>query len=252
MPLNDRLAGVLSALRQYAFEDGVISVFWDPIILGKFDSSVLSRVAFTDSSKALFGCRELDESWDDFYVRASSSNQLFAIKTHQYPRDNQKAIYVVRDGRQALVSYRKFHQDFLGDRQSSLLQLISGLDYYGGWSAHYEAWAINRPDTLVVHFEDLARGENFTIEALAEHLGYTGKLRPWNNPFHQLNQDNPNFFRKGKLAWEKDDLWNDFFDEVFFQIHGHLIERLGYADKLTVAHNMMQMPMEIQELVALV
>lgn len=218
----------------------------------EIDHSVRSRVALTDSVEASFGHRELDKGWEDFYEEASSSTQIFAVKTHRLPRDTQKAIYVVRDGRQALVSYYKFHQEFLGNRQLTLLSLILGLDFYGGWSEHYESWVNNRPNTLLIRFEDLVRCKKSTIEAFADYLGHSGDLHSWDNPFNRLSQNNPNYFREGKLRWEKDAIWNDFLNGVFFQLHGYLMEILGYTDDLAIAHAIEQIPSEAQELIALV
>jgi hypothetical protein len=173
----------------------------------------------------------MDMSWESFYEQASSSRQLYAIKTHRPPRDNQKAIYVVRDGRQALLSYGKFHQTFFGEKQLSLLQLILGMDYYGGWSQHYKKWTEHRPDTLFVRYEDLVSGDESTLTSIERHIQFRGQFRAWSNPFHQLRTNNPSFFRDGKVSWEKDSSWNEFLNGVFFHLHGRTMVELGYVNE---------------------
>src|SRR5437588_2989811 len=43
---------------------------------------------------------------------AAVSDHTYYIKTHDPPQDHAKAIYIVRDGRSAIVSYPHFLKDF--------------------------------------------------------------------------------------------------------------------------------------------
>jgi Sulfotransferase domain len=52
------------------------------------------------------------DDWSRFYVEATASSTLHLVKTHLPPRDDQRAIYVVRDGRGAVVSYYHFNRTY--------------------------------------------------------------------------------------------------------------------------------------------
>lgn len=210
------------------------------------------QVALTDTAKGIFGHQELDFEWNEFYRQATNAENIYLVKTHLFPCDNQKAIYVVRDGRQTLVSYYHYHKEFLGDQKLSLLQLILGLDYYGGWSEHYRVWVESRPKTLVVHYKDLVNGNPEIIKILAEFIGKKERCNPWKNPFDLLKKENPNFFRKGTPLWEDDPIWNEYHNSIFYEIHGDLMELLGYADSKTVNQARAGISQEVKELVAII
>ncbi len=75
--------------------------------------------------------------------------EIHFVKTHQLPGDNSPAIYLVRDGRDACVSYAHYRVDFEGnlswvERQrarvcrrwqfnSALRDVIEGNTPYGAW-----------------------------------------------------------------------------------------------------------------------
>lgn len=78
----------------------------------------------------LTGHIEYENSWEDFYTNASSSKDIYFVKTHFEPLDEQPCIYIVRDGRMAILSYFYYHKDFI-QSDSSLLELIVGDDVFG-------------------------------------------------------------------------------------------------------------------------
>jgi hypothetical protein len=78
---------------------------------------------------------------DEFYAWASEAPEPVLVKTHLPPPDDQPAVYVVRDGRSAIESFLRYERRVSPDSESnSLLQLIAGDHYYGGWSEHYRRW----------------------------------------------------------------------------------------------------------------
>lgn len=82
----------------------------------------------------------------------ASNGQLPLLKTHGYPNDNSPAIYVIRDGRAACVSLWAFY-----DKKLSLEDIVEGRHRFGTWTQHVDAWQPwNRPDTLLLRYEDLA------------------------------------------------------------------------------------------------
>jgi hypothetical protein len=218
--------------------------------LGSYsDELVRPIVGLTDAAKREFGHIPLEEPWEEFYARASRDPDLVLVKTHQRPIDAQPAIYVVRDGRAALSSYRSYHEKFLGDQRLGLLALVMGADYYGGWSDHYEAWSAEGRRTMTLRFEELTAATPELLRKIAGFLGHQGAVAPWANPFERLHGENPDFFRVGSASWQRPPDWTDLVDAAFYRLHGQLMEALGYADAATVSRALERAPSEWLELV---
>lgn len=216
--------------------------------LGSYDRENPTLVLSDSICKAI-GHHKMDCDWEEFYLRATTSSKLFFIKTHRSAQhDNQKTIYVVRDGRQALVSYRKFHQKKLGDHQLSLLQLVLGLDYYGGWSEHFNLWTNSCADILVLHYRDLVQGASCMMNRIGQFIGHHQIEENWINPIKLLKQENPLEFGEGQVKWQGDAIWGDTINSVFFELHGELMQKLGYTNAMTVTSARSKLPLEMKEL----
>lgn len=95
-----------------------------------------------------------------------------------------RTIYVVRDGRDVLVSLfhyaRRFNRrvrdqsfaDFLRDRDDFFQDVpaFARLDRVSAWARHVEGW-LQRPETLVVRYEDLLQRREPTLRNALERLG---------------------------------------------------------------------------------
>ncbi len=89
------------------------------------------------------------------------------VKTHEYPIDDDPAIYVVRDGRAASVSLWEFYR-----RSMSLEAVIRGQHRFGTWSAHLAAWKPwERPDTLLLKYEDIMGDLAAVLDRIATFIG---------------------------------------------------------------------------------
>lgn len=137
------------------------------------------------------------EGFSQTLADMETAGEHYLVKTHELPTDDRPAIYLVRDGRDALVSYTKFlsylalrgprwkaglrasvglHQPqvlmkhlILPDigRESWLLRLthpallLRGTVLpslrMGGWSEHVQRWTGRSGPTYVVHFEHLIK-----------------------------------------------------------------------------------------------
>jgi hypothetical protein len=197
------------------------------------DEEVRRSIDLQDPVTRAFGRRELPAPWEAFYKEASASPEPRFVKTHRPPRDGQDALYVVREGRHALVSYTEFHRRFHGARARSLVELVLGLDVYGDWSAHYRAWT-RRPvgRTLVLRYEEVVDAPEALLRRIADFIGRAEAPLSWKNPFDEMKQHNPGFFRSARLKWDGDPSWSDFVDSIFFELHGELMEELGYASSM--------------------
>jgi hypothetical protein len=165
-------------------------------------------------------------SWDDFYERARESDELHLVKTHDLPRDDSKAIYVLRDGRSSIVSYRHYIENF-GAQQISLAETIIGAVPYGSWSDHVEAWRPReRPDTLFLRYEDIVADREKAIGEVARFLGVevSGAAR---SDFEELHAKQPNFFRSGSNKRNIEEF--DASHLALFQaLHGETMAEYGY------------------------
>lgn len=201
-----------------------------------------------DAASQSIGVAETIDNWDVFYRKASESDEVFLVKTHRPPRDDQPAIYIVRDGRKSCLSYSRFHQHFTPQPCPSLLDIVLGADFYGGWSDHYRIW-MKRGNAMLVRYEELVNAPRELLARLAETVRHRGEIAPWNNPFDQLHQKNPDFFREGESAWQGDPAWTPLIDAAFFHLHGDLMIELGYAIPETVTAARKDIPGEWFELV---
>ncbi|MGI9433238.1 MAG: sulfotransferase domain-containing protein, partial [Geminicoccaceae bacterium] len=77
-------------------------------------------------------------NWDDFYALASAKPKACFVKTHHPPKDDAPAIYVLRDGQAATVSYFHYLNNF-GTRAFALRDVVLGSVAFGSWSQHVEA-----------------------------------------------------------------------------------------------------------------
>ncbi|MFH1156186.1 MAG: sulfotransferase domain-containing protein [Pseudomonadota bacterium] len=186
---------------------------------------------FTKVTREACGHKDISCDWDLFYQQADQSSSMTLIKTHRPPIDRNKAIYILRDGRSAYASYAKYHTSFIKDKTQSLLGLILGLDFYGGWSENYRVWTMAQNPLLILRYENLTAPDQATITAIADFLDLPEPEGNWKNPFAELQKESPDFFRKGCSFWEKTDDWSEFIDSVFFFFHGELMCELGYVNE---------------------
>lgn len=105
------------------------------------------------------------------------------IKTHEpYNRKYTRAIYLIRDLRDALLSFfaretavRAIHPKYksLDDYIPAFLQ--GKVSHFGSWQAHVEGWMnsplAQRGDLLVVRFEDMRRDRFGTLVRCMDFLG---------------------------------------------------------------------------------
>ncbi|MFZ2630185.1 MAG: sulfotransferase domain-containing protein [Desulfosalsimonadaceae bacterium] len=181
------------------------------------------------SNPDLIGHVELAEPWEEFYPKASASPDVFLVKTHNYPIDNQPVIYVVRDGRSSIQSYRKFHLSF-NRMDKSIVSIILGNDHYGDWSTHFDKWNNRDMKRLLVRFEDLI---DITGEKLAEIAGfirYKGKINNWVNPVQELQAYEPNFFNEKNRGFIPGKEWTPATDYLFNKLHHRMMADLKYNE----------------------
>lgn len=168
------------------------------------------------------------------------SGTPYYFKTHELPSDNHPALYIYRNGLDAVYSYacfiRQMYPDKTGPYSEMSLDeigrlLITNPNFFGGWSQHITAWKNREGPCSWLRYEDLLDESSrlSTIERALDNLGLnyssTGKI---NLPsVEHLRSNNPLLFRKG----ERGDGTRSFSTEIqdlFLSYHGETFEELGY------------------------
>jgi len=183
------------------------------------------------AARKRIGHCDITTAWADFYEEAKRSHENIIIKTHNPPLDLLPAVYVIRDGRASCYSYYRYHLSFQPELGRSLLQIIVGDDHYGNWSEHFRNWNKESRPVLLLRYENLIRPTDETLNSIAEFLDFRGKLSPWRNPFSELKEQDPNFFRSGNSEWRSAPEWNRYVDKVFWLFHSELMHQMGYGEE---------------------
>jgi len=182
-------------------------------------------IAANHSTSEIVGHAALPSGWTADDARADS--QLWLVKTHDQPQSEDKAIYMIRDGRETLVSYFKYLQHYTEDAPS-LLSVLAGAVAFGPWSDHVLAWdPVERGNTLLLRFEDVIKHPHEHLEHLSRFLGVEPISQSLPD-FAQLHATDPNFFRSGRT-----DSWKAVFTEddhnLFWLLHGDVMAKHGYT-----------------------
>lgn len=172
----------------------------------------------------------------------AKEDKLYLIKTHERPSDEYPAIYLVRDGRDALVSHTRYLQQFYGKAANpirKLKQLVGWENYHrilrnviltSKWSEHVINWT-SRPDnqTFVVPYEKLCSEPDLWLDRAIQSLQLPIKKDEVREmpDFEQLQQKWPQFFRKGKIGTWKDEM-PDSLHRLFWKHHETGMTMLGY------------------------
>lgn len=174
----------------------------------------------------------------------------FFVKTHELPADDFPALYVVRDGRDALVSYAHFilrSREIetglpVDDRPDAFRQTLHDLICYkasfGGWSAHVLAWTGRTAPTAVIKFEELvplADPLPVVHKALQAIGCASGLPRCTSAPptFAKLQERSRWMFRRGEVGAWRDEMPPDLV-ELFWQENRHGMERLNLIDDRSI------------------
>ncbi len=162
-----------------------------------------------EKTSEVVGHEFLPENFD--IQKARDEKKVYYIKTHELldnrVDDNDKVIYLIRDGRESTLSFTK-HENTFSNQKKELIDTIYGNTFIGSWGEHVKSWdPKNRKNTLLVKFETLIKEPIKYIEILSDFLQIkpTGDKIP---TFEELKKINPKFFRSGKT-----NSWEDIYSE---------------------------------------
>lgn len=177
-----------------------------------------------------------------------ASAELHVIKTHELPpADACPAILLVRDGRDAMISYAHFIQDYqlvhrpllirqwervaygLSPFEQILQRVITG--EYADWTSHYRAWSrqTHSRRMAVVNYEDLIANPAAVCERALADVGFNCTPGSGEPPdFATLHAADPRFFRAGKSGQWRTEMRAEL-EALFWRLHRTGMEAAGYA-----------------------
>lgn len=191
----------------------------------------------------------VDEDYDQYQV----------VKTHLLPSQVKpidpsiKSVYIVRDGRDALVSIAHHRKDLIepnSDFQINLLEAIVAPagSHFGGWSENVRQWT-EKAD-IIIRFEDLIADPIKEIEKLRSIIELPEPNMEKLPSFKSLKFGTPEYgsaknflddendqrihsgksFRKGKVGGWKEEMTPEI-ENLFWLIHNDMMQQMGYARK---------------------
>lgn len=193
---------------------------------GQASQSIYGDTEFSDPDiSEMIGREEVGDDVPGFIARATGAGRSLYVKTHEMPpADRHPAIYVVRDGRSAVVSHAHYIREILG-RAIELADVIEGKAGHS-WSRHVRAWG-GRPHTLLVRYEDLASGNAATLKKIADFIGKP-QLHSFDISFEALRAISPAFFRSGSDSANILEMDGEAM-RLFERLHGETLRALGYG-----------------------
>lgn len=147
-------------------------------------------------------------------------NSIPLVKTHEYPYDDNPAIYVIRDGRAVTVSLWKFYSGKI-----PLDSVIDGRLKFGTWSNHVRKWdPSNRPNTLLLEYEDMRNDLSTTLEKISEFL--KKDIVKMNIPDRNTIASVDGRWVKNKSDWETE-ISAEFLGR-FTELNEQMLGKMGY------------------------
>lgn len=163
--------------------------------------------------------------------KLEQEKRIYFVKTHKFPEDDDfKAIYIVRDGRDAIASYAHYLRD-IEQNNVPLSQLIARLisgdaGSFGLWSDHVRKWKRRKSQVIMVNFDELVEDPVGTTGRTLRAIGFPDQNineRVEMPSFSDLQNSNSKFFRKGKKGSWSDDI-SPVLERQFWRWH-----RIGMA-----------------------
>lgn len=178
------------------------------------------------------------EEWESLDELRMAPEPAF-LKTHELSSDDSPALYVVRDGRDTMVSYAHFiltyekkvpAEEYAQAYRKVIRQVIADEGYFGGWSKHVESWTKRKGPTAVIKYSDLIKSPQETTRSAIAQLGLSLEenkevVIP---TFGELKQAVPAFFRSGKVGSHEQEM-NEADRSLFWKHHGATMTAHGFG-----------------------
>lgn len=173
------------------------------------------------------------------------------FKSHNYPQpDYRRVVYLIRDGRDALVSYYHYKTAKLGREPDFREMAATGEGLVGKWHEHVESWLANpyEADMIMIRYEDLKRDTVTELERFCTFAGIE-RERSWiqqvaeSATFDKMHKkeksgryyrddkawpEDKAFVRRGVVGSYKDEMPPEVL-ELFLRDSQDTLTRLGYT-----------------------
>jgi len=141
--------------------------------------------------------KEISKYWIKAQEELNQNKKLKFFKTHNAlckidgnaftdSKNTIGTIYIVRDPRDIIVSasryYNKSHNEIKDNMFNQHMDLINNYNgkavstFLGSWSDHYNSWAKNKKNTLLIKYEDLINNKKSEIKKILFFIGRFTKL----------------------------------------------------------------------------
>lgn len=172
---------------------------------------------------------------------AERSSKTVIVKTHDLPgSDRHPTIYLLRDGRDSLVSYAHFaltiergmkKEDITPALFEETLRnlILETRSTYGTWSDNVRAWR-NHPGVAIVRYENLVRDSIGEIDRAFATLGLKCPVVTDALPtFQDMKSVDSRLVRRGVVGSWKDEFPPHLLS-LFWQHNTAMMKACGYVD----------------------
>lgn len=251
--------GKKSAVTVKAGNEGELVVRSDDVFLVSYPKSgntwarfMLSYVLFPELKEGDVDFRTMELYVPDLHVGPPRPDLPAprVMKTHSpYSEKYRRVIYMVRDGRDAVVSYY-YHTTQRGNFQGTFSEFLRWQTPFGTWADHVKGWLGPHPsqDIMVVKYEELKSSPVKVLKRMMDFIGVKAnpeRLRAaveWSS-FNKMKKiekekglphpgaENQEFVRKGQVGgWEEEFSESDL--EFFLNTGAReMLDRMGYQVK---------------------
>jgi hypothetical protein len=194
------------------------------ILKDSFGITTVSCYLETELETLFPGSENFAKVWDrdrmTTHAYLVEHSDAFFVKTHELPLDDCPAIFVYRDGRDAVTSLSNFWK-------MPIENAICGINCpFGTWSSYYHGWnPKDRQNTLMVRFEDMVNTPNAVAKSISEFLNIDQK-HPYIDDFDQKKKEYPFLFKDRIGTYKR--RFNDEITDLFWRYHDRVMEELGY------------------------
>lgn len=132
------------------------------------------------------------------------------------------------------------------------MELILGEDYYGDWSTHFKNWqSRDSGELLIVKFEEVKYANYELLQRVRNFIGLEDESKVFKNPLEIQHQQNPRFFRSGRVSWSRPAHWTTKLESIFIALHGGLLSEMDYiavSDYYSARNTLDSMELKLVEL----
>ena len=142
------------------------------------------------------------------------------IKTHKLNQDDNRSIYIIRDGRAASVSLWNFY-----GKKIPIKDIILGNHRFGTWKDHLISWnPSKRPNTLLIKYEDILCNFEYVLNSIETFLEI--KVLSKKLPSRDTVATFDGRWVRSKTDWKKNISSEEL--KLFNKINYPILEEFGY------------------------